>query len=298
MVRKHCLIFTPHETGTHHWADSPDWTPANEDLKIHIEAANPENYITKSEARRLTKQIAYVLRDKYDIGASSLGKDVVLCTASGSPFHPCLFYGIVAAGGVFSGASTAFQTNELVRQINDAEAKLLMCSPEYVDRTIEAAKQSGIPLERILVIDSSVPKRWSLHSASGHSTVYQQGSGQQELDWPRLATKHDLEQTTTCLLYSSGTTGLPKGVLLSHWNLIADNICTMSVGNKYRARCKEQGRNFVFSTIAHLPMAHIAGIDMYSTNPFYMAGTTYWMKNFEFDSFIEYHRRYRPTFQL
>lgn len=173
-----------------------------------------------------------------------------------------------------------------------------MCSSEYVDKSVEAAKQCGIPLDRVLVIDGSIPKQWKLYSALDQSIVYQQGRNQPQIDWPRLTIQHDLEQITICLLYSSGTTGLPKGVLLSHWNLIADNICTMSVANKHRARCKAEGRDFFFSTIAHLPMAHIAGIDMYSTNPFYMGGTTYWMKNFDFDSFIEYHRRYRPSFQF
>jgi acyl-CoA synthetase (AMP-forming)/AMP-acid ligase II len=42
----------------------------------------------------------------------------------------------------------------------------------------------------------------------------------------------------------------------------------------------------------------IAGIDMYSTNPFYMGGTTYWMPKYEFHAFIEYQRRFRPGFQF
>ena len=45
-------------------------------------------------------------------------------------------------------------------------------------------------------------------------------------------------------------------------------------------------------------MAHIAGIAWYSLNPFYMGGTTYWMQKYDFDSFIEYHRKYRPTCQM
>lgn len=72
----------------------------------------------------------------------------------------------------------------------------------------------------------------------------------------------------------------------------------MHVARKYQARAKSQGREFHFNTVAHLPMAHIAGIDMYSTNPFYMGGTTYWMKSYNFDLFIETHRRYRPDFQF
>ena len=173
-----------------------------------------------------------------------------------------------------------------------------MCSPEYRDKTIEAAKQCSIPLDEILIINSTTPKRWSLTSALDGSIVYQQNQSLPQLDWPRLTSQHDLERTTTCLLYSSGTTGLPKGVLLSHWNLVASNISTMSVGNAHRSARAAAGCDFHFSTIAHLPMAHIAGIDMYTTNPFYMGGTTYWMPAFDFDLFIEYHRKYRPTFQF
>ena len=75
---------------------------------------------------------------------------------------------------------------------------------------------------------------------------------------------------------------------------MANLVCTMHVARKFRARSHSMGGNFRFDTIAHLPMAHIAGIDMYTTNPFYMGGTTYWMPKFDFDLFLEYHRRYRP----
>lgn len=72
----------------------------------------------------------------------------------------------------------------------------------------------------------------------------------------------------------------------------------MQVGERYKARCKREGRSFYFSTIAHLPMAHIAGIAWYSLNPFYMGGTTYWMSSYAFDSFIQYSRKYRTTVQF
>jgi len=55
---------------------------------------------------------------------------------------------------------------------------------------------------------------------------------------------------------------------------------------------------FAFDTIAHLPMSNIAGIGLYSINPFYMGGTTYWMKKYDFRQFIDYHRRYRPAYQF
>ena len=118
------------------------------------------------------------------------------------------------------------------------------------------------------------------------------------LEWTRITSQTGLENITSCLLYSSGTTGLPKGVRLSHWNLMSLNPCTMVVAERHKARLRREGRAFRFRTIAHLPMAHIAGISWYTLNPFYMGGTCYCMKKYDFDSFIEYARQYRPTVQM
>lgn len=161
---------------------------------------------------------------------------------------------------------------------------------------MEAAKQCGIPLDRVLLIDSRTPKRWKLLRVADRTDVLDPDGPM--LEWHRMASQKEMHETTGCLLYSSGTTGLPKGVRISHLNLIACNPVCMQVGVKYKERCKREGKPFVFTTIAHLPMAHVAGIAWYSLNPFYMGGTTYWMQKYDFDSFIEYQRRYRPTVQM
>ena len=95
---------------------------AGEHTKIHVEAANAENSITKAEARDALRRVAYSLRTDYGIGASGAGHDVVLAVSSGNPFIPILFYGILAAGGVYSGASTAFTVCSLRPCLTDEYA--------------------------------------------------------------------------------------------------------------------------------------------------------------------------------
>lgn len=167
-------------------ADS-EWSDAKDDTVLHLEAANPLNSISKSEAYRLVEQLAYVLRHQYEIGSSGPGKDIVQVTSCGNPFVPVVFYSIVAAGGIFSGASTAYRSTELVRQIKDAgnDLKLLLCSIEYEDITVDAAKQCGIPADRVLVLDYQVPKAWTLRGSVDRKDILQLGNGNR-LEWERV----------------------------------------------------------------------------------------------------------------
>lgn len=54
--------------------------------------------------------------------------------------------------------------------------------------------------------------------------------------------------------------------------------------------------NFEYRTLAHLPTAHIAGIQGYLINPFYMGGPVYWMPRFDFNQFLAYNAKYKITF--
>jgi 4-coumarate--CoA ligase len=64
----------------------------------------------------------------------------------------------------------------------------------------------------------------------------------------------------------------------------------------FKSWIKTERPDFEYRTIAHLPVAHIAGIQGYLINPFYMGGPVYWMPRFDFAQFLEYNAKYRITF--
>ncbi|EAU35348.1 conserved hypothetical protein [Aspergillus terreus NIH2624] len=270
--------------------DSP-LSHTTESTVLHAEAADPSNRITKAEARTFTKRFAHIFRTEFGIGRNGRGQDAVLCISSNQVLLPTVYYGIIAAGGVFAAASTALTAMELVRQIRQSKSRVLVTCAENHAKTLQAAQQCAIPASRILVLESMSHKR-ALRSAAHPAQNHLDRAA--ELDWERLTDQPTLESTLICLLYSSGTTGPPKGVMLTHMNLVSEAVLAQRVLRDSRAG--RPGLTVPYCTVGHLPTAHIAGVLGYFVTPAVAGGAVYWMPRFDIDRFIEYCRAYRVTY--
>lgn len=161
--------------------------------------------MTKTTLRDLTQRIAHGLRYKFDLGANGPNKDVVTVISYGQPMIAAAFFGIVAAGGVYSAASPSSTVSELVRQITIGKSKWIVCGIEFKDLVTKAAKQSGVPLSRVLVVESR--PSWSLTCLGDGSSAI----SNQKLDWQKITDETELKKSLIVILWSSGTTALPKG---------------------------------------------------------------------------------------
>ncbi|KAL9117272.1 MAG: hypothetical protein Q9187_006194 [Circinaria calcarea] len=134
---------------------------------------------------------------------------------------PSVTWGAHWAGGIVSPANPSYSANELAFQLRDSGAKALVTQKPFLPVAREAAKQIGIPEDRIILMGDERDETVRFK----HFTSIRNVAGTSRYRRTRMNPKEDL----AFLVYSSGTTGYPKGVMLSHEN-ITSNILMLKVG--------------------------------------------------------------------
>ncbi|KAH6890564.1 hypothetical protein B0T10DRAFT_486188 [Thelonectria olida] len=124
--------------------------------------------------------------------------------------------GVIWAGGVASPANPTYTAEELAHQLKDSKARALVTQKPFLETARKAAGIAGVPLENIILIgderdDDGGVVHWLNVTPKGAWITPKK---------PHIDPKNDL----VYLVYSSGTTGLPKGVQLTHYNMVANSL--------------------------------------------------------------------------
>lgn len=200
-----------------------------------------------------------------------------------------IFFGTVAASGVYSAASPGSTISELAYLVGLVEPKVIVCNSDTRVVVEEMARKLHFPADRLLYLGDAGGLDLAV-VATGEKLKF---SDARTLDWERITDLTRLENSVLCILFSSGTTGFPKGVRISHRMMVAESFLTLEPDKEYMRREKP---GVQYRTLAHVPAAHVAGIQSYFVNSTYRGGTAYWMARFDFLKFLEYMQKYKITF--
>jgi acyl-CoA synthetase (AMP-forming)/AMP-acid ligase II len=151
---------------------------------------------------------------------------------------------------VLSPANPGYTVDELAFQLENSGAKALVTQMPYIQAAREAAKRVGIPEDRVVIVgDQRDPTHMAKHFTSIRNT-----SGSSRYRRTKMKPSEDL----AFLVYSSGTTGHPKGVMLTHRNIVA-NVMMGKVGEAGNLSWKGGPTGEGDKLVAFLPFFHIYG---------------------------------------
>ena len=185
------------------------------------------------------------------------------------PEYAVAFHGVARAGGRATTANPLYTARELEHQLRDSQAKILLTVPPFLDVAREAAAAAGV--EDVFVVGE----------AEGAVSVTELLGDPGEA--PEVAI--DPAEDLAVLPYSSGTTGLPKGVMLTHRNLVA-NVCQIQDA-------------FPISEedvlIGCLPFFHIYGQTVIMNQGLRAGATIVTMPRFDLDQFLDLIQEHRVS---
>lgn len=177
------------------------------------------------------------------------------------------FHGAAYAGGTVTTVNPTYSSAELNRQLIDSGATMLITTPESLETAQAGAEGTGV--SKIVVIGEA-PGVPSLDTMMGEPLPAQ--------------APVDLTETVAAMPYSSGTTGLPKGVCLTHRNLVVNIdqvIATMPT--------VEAGD----TTVAVLPFFHMFGLTALANVTLAKQGCVVTMPRFDLARFLEVIEEHR-----
>lgn len=159
--------------------------------------------------------------------------------------------------------------------LKTAQTRFLMTLPESLEVAMSAATQAGLPKHHVFLLDGAVPGFLSIQD------LISQCETECHLTVPyyRIPPGKSNEDICGYLNFSSGTTGLPKAVMLSHHNVIAQ--CHQL---RQLQLLTEDGR---YRILAVMPLFHITGLVRFCHYPVFLNGESYMLPKFTMDAMLQ-----------
>ncbi|KAF7624312.1 hypothetical protein F9C07_2280937 [Aspergillus flavus] len=213
--------------------------------------------------------------------------DVLALFTPNSIDTPVVMWGAHWAGGVVSPANPAYTTEELAFQLKNSGAKAVITQVPQLSVVREAAKQANIPEDRIILIGDKRDPEARLK----HFTSIRNISGATRYRKTKINPDKDL----SFLVYSSGTTGVPKGVMLSHRNIVANSL-QLAAGEAGHLTWNGGADGKGDRVLAFLPFFHIYGLTCLVHQTLYQGYRLVVMERFDIEKWCAHVQNYRITF--
>jgi acyl-CoA synthetase (AMP-forming)/AMP-acid ligase II len=185
------------------------------------------------------------------------------------PEYVLAFHAVASLGAVVTTVNPLYTAAEVARQLQDSAARFVVTVPAFLATAREAAAQARV--DEIIVFGEA-------EGATPFAALLAEAG-------PPPGVAIDPGRDLVTLPYSSGTTGMAKGVMLTHRNLVAELCCLGGVTDASLILPED-------TVLAFLPFFHIYGIVAFLNNSLRLGATVVTMPRFDLEQYLELVQRY------
>jgi long-chain acyl-CoA synthetase len=276
-----------YEEGVPHRLDIPRFTlPA---ILDHSADQFPENPAIIFRDRSLTYREIRARSDAVAAGMAEIGArkgERVAIMLPNCPQYIESLYGILKIGGIAVNVNPMYVERELEYQLTDAGVETIFALRDFFPRLQAVQKRTSLKNIILTDIDDAFTPRIGLALKNDLGAFEYAGLSQKGSRLPLPIVSSDPEEVAV-LQYTGGTTGVSKGAMLTHRNLIANVLQSVTWD-----RHAQKGRERMLTV---LPFFHTYGITSAINASIYQAATIILLSRFEVNEVLEAIDRYQPT---
>lgn len=195
--------------------------------------------------------------------------DVLAIFSPNLPEYALAFHALCTLGAITTMVPPLFTKEEIQTQLKNSGASYLLTVPSLVERAREIVQETNI---RKIFVVGEAERTTSFSSLLNHGN-----------DFP--IANIDPCKDLSVLPYSSGTTGFPKGVMLTHYNLVS-MLCQMGA---------QEAVLTSDTLICVVPMYHMYGLHIVVNLALYQGATVIMLPRYELSEFLSTLERYKVT---
>jgi long-chain acyl-CoA synthetase len=225
--------------------------------------------------------------------------DRVALMMSNCPQFVVSYFGVLKAGGIVTATCSMYTAREAAHQWRDSGASTLI-----VDRKLQPVAKTALAeapeLKHVIITDSrdyfpaAFAKLGKLLRTGSSSRIKQHASRFTPHTWRDFLRHARVPRRVSvapsdiaCLQYTGGTTGISKGAMLTHANLVTNAFQT--------EHWLSGGESRPEMMVAALPLFHIYAMTCVMISSVLAGGTVILLPRFELGSALNAVRKYRPT---
>jgi len=236
--------------------------------------------------REYTYEMAYGMSKKFGSALRRLGAkkgDVLCMVVPNIPEFPIAFFGAAGVGVALTTMNPTYRPEEIARQLENSGARYVITIGLFLQNIRQACEIYG-GIEKVIVLGMEDKPEDCLGFIE--MVLYEDGSLYESRE------ETNAHEDLVALPYSSGTTGPPKGVSLTHYNMVANMA---QLNHPEVTMLRETNDDLQECTVAVLPFFHIYAMNTIMTLGLQIGAKIVTVPRFEPEMYLKCLVQYRPT---